>query len=207
MPEISAVIFDIGNVLIEWQPERYYDARFGEARRKAMFETVDLHAMNDRIDRGEGFKDVVYETADLYPAFRDEIRLWHDDWAALATPEISLSVTLLRALRKTGTPVFTLTNFGIETFEIGEAAYPFLKEFDRRYISGHMKCIKPDAQIYDMVEKDCALPAGELLFTDDRIDNIKAAASRGWHTHHFTSPEGWRDCLFSHGLLQAKDIL
>jgi FMN phosphatase YigB (HAD superfamily) len=64
---IEAVVFDIGNVLIEWQPERYYDATIGEDRRRAMFAEVDLHGMNDRVDMGEGFRDVIYETAEAYP--------------------------------------------------------------------------------------------------------------------------------------------
>ena len=78
MPGIDAVVFDIGNVLIEWQPERWYDARVGEARRRAMFAAVDLHAMNDRVDRGEDFREVIYGTADAYPDFAAEIRMWHD---------------------------------------------------------------------------------------------------------------------------------
>jgi len=59
---IQAVVFDIGNVLIEWQPEHYYDRTIGEARRKEMFAAVDLHGMNDRIDTGENFRDVIYDT-------------------------------------------------------------------------------------------------------------------------------------------------
>jgi hypothetical protein len=58
---IEAVVFDIGNVLIEWQPERYYDATIGEDRRRAMFAEVDLHGMNDRVDLGEGFREVIYD--------------------------------------------------------------------------------------------------------------------------------------------------
>ncbi len=92
-------------------------------------------------------------------------------------------------------PVFALTNFGIQTFEIAEPVYPFLGEFDRRYISGHMGVIKPDAEIYAMVEADCGVPPEGLLFTDDRIDNINAAASRGWQTHLFEHPQGWADRL------------
>jgi 2-haloacid dehalogenase len=95
---IEAVVFDIGNVLIEWHPERYYDATIGEDRRRAMFAEVDLHGMNDRVDMGEGFRDVIYETAEAYPAWRAEIRDWYDNWIKLATPAIPHSVKLMRAL-------------------------------------------------------------------------------------------------------------
>ena len=200
MPAIDAVIFDIGNVLIEWQPERYYDAKIGPARRKAMFAAVDLHAMNDRVDRGEGFREVIYATAAAYPEWSAEIRDWHDRWLDLAGPEIPHSVALLRRLRARGVPVFALSNFGVGSFALSETAYSFLTEFDRRYISGHMEVIKPDPRIYEMVEEDCGLAPERLLFADDRADNIAAAAARGWQTHLFDGPGGWADRLVAEGL-------
>ena len=92
MMQPQAVIFDIGNVLIEWQPERFYDAEIGEARRRKMFETVDLHGMNDQVDRGHHFTETVYGTAEQHPEWRDEIRMWHDRWLEMATPVIPHSV-------------------------------------------------------------------------------------------------------------------
>lgn len=198
---IDAVVFDIGNVLIEWVPERFFDRVIGPERRRALFSEVDLHSMNDRVDRGEVFQDVVYACAETYPKWRDEIRMWHDNWLALATPEIPLSVSLLRALRARGVPVFALSNFGRETFALAEPTYPFLAEFDRRYISGHMGVIKPEAEIYAMLEQDCGVAPDRLLFTDDRADNIAVAQARGWQTHLFEGPEGWQDCLIQHGLI------
>jgi 2-haloacid dehalogenase len=201
----KAVIFDIGNVLIEWQPERYYDAVIGADRRRAMFAEVDLHGMNDLVDRGEDFKDTIYQWAEKYPEWRDEIRMWHDNWLEIATPEIPQSVRLLRALRAKGVPVFALTNFGIGTWEIATPVYDFLNEFDRAYVSGHIGVTKPAARIYEMVEEDCGLPPQALLFTDDRAENIEATAARGWQVHLFTGPQGWADCLLGHGLLTAEE--
>lgn len=202
---ISAVIFDIGNVLIEWQPERYYDRVIGKQRRCAMFDAVDLHGMNDRVDRGENFREVIYETAEMYPEWRDEIRQWHDNWIEMAAPEIPRSVRLMRRLRSKGMPVFALTNFGIESFAYAQTHYDFLSEFDRAYVSGHMSVIKPDADIYAQVEDDCGHSPEALLFTDDRSDNIAAAAARGWKTHLFDGPEGWAARLVREGLLSEGD--
>lgn len=202
---IQAVIFDIGNVLIEWQPERYYDRVVGEERRKAMFAAVDLHGMNDQVDRGANFRDTIYKTAEQYPEFRAEIRMWHDDWLELAKPAIPHSVRLLRALRAKGIKVLALTNFGIGTWDIATPVYDFLNEFDHAYVSGHMAVIKPDATIYQMLEDHSGLSGEQLIFADDRIDNIDAARARGWHTHHFKGPQGWADCLVSHGLLTAEE--
>ncbi len=205
MTKPEAVIFDIGNVLIEWQPERYYDQRYGEARRREVFEAVDLHAMNELVDLGHTFSETVKTTAQKHPDFHEEIMVWHDNWLDLATPVIPHSVHLLRQLRAKGVPVFALTNFGIQTFEMAEPVYPFLTEFDRRYISGHMQQTKPGQRIYEMVEEDCKIAPEALLFADDRADNIDAARSRGWQVHLFDGPQGWADRLVIAGLLTKEE--
>lgn len=201
----QAVIFDVGNVLIEWQPERFYDARIGADRRAAMFTEVDLHGMNDVIDRGGPFRETVADWASRYPQWQAEILMWHDNWLDMATPEIPQSVRLLRALRAKGVPVHALTNFGIGTWEIALPAYPVLSEFDRAFVTGHMGVAKPDPAAFAHVEEQTRLPAAALLFADDRADNIAAAKARGWQTHLFTGPEGWAKRLVSAGLLTEQE--
>lgn len=203
--QVNAVVFDIGNVLIGWQPERYFDARIGQARREALFETVDIHAMMVRIDKGGVFGDVVEDTARAHPDWTEEIRWIRDRWTHIAGPEITLSVRLLRALRARGIPCFALSNFGRENFPLSEAQFPFLAEFDRRYISGEMRMAKPDAEIYAAVEADCRLAPDTLLFADDRDENTDAAAARGWQTHLFTAPEPFAADLVARGLLTAAE--
>ncbi len=202
---VELVIFDIGNVLIEWQPERYYDAVIGPERREAMFAEVDLHGMNDAVDRGGKFRETIYATAEQYPEWRDEIRMWHDNWIELATPAIDHSVRLLRALRSKGVPVHALTNFGIDSFDFAATHYGFLDEFDERFISGHLGVIKPDVEIYEIVEAGCGHAPGAILFADDRADNIAVARQRGWNTHLFEGPQGWADRLVAEGLLTASE--
>jgi len=201
----KAVVFDIGNVLIEWQPERFYDAVIGEDRRRAMFEEVDLHFMNERVDRGENFTATIYATADSYPDWSEEIRMWHDRWIELASPAIDHSVRLMRALQTKSIPVFSLTNFGVESYDYAATHYGFLREFDRDFISGHLKVTKPAAEIYNIVEKESGVSGSDLLFTDDRTDNIVAAQQHGWRTHLFEGPQGWADRLVDEGLLTAEE--
>ncbi|SEP06855.1 2-haloacid dehalogenase [Salinihabitans flavidus] len=205
MTRIEAVVFDIGNVLIEWRPERFYDRVIGEARRREMFAALDLHEMNNVVDRGGHFSETIHAFAAANPGWHDEIMMWHDNWIELASPAIDHSVRLLRALRRRGVPVFTLTNFGVQNYPYAAGHYPFLEEFDRHYISGHMKVIKPDPRIYEMVEEDCGIAPDRLLFADDRKDNITAAAARGWQVHHFTEPQGWAGRLVSEGLLSREE--
>jgi len=202
---IKAVVFDIGNVLIEWQPERFYDSVIGETRRREMFAAVDLHAMNDKVDMGQHFTETVYACAEEYPEWRDEIRMWHDRWIEMAAPVIDHSLRLMSALQTKGTPVFSLTNFGIQSYDFAATHYPFMRAFDRDFISGHMTIIKPDPQIYQMLEDASGLSGADLIFTDDRADNIAAAGARGWNTHLFEGPQGWADRLVSEGLLSKAE--
>lgn len=202
---VQAVVFDIGNVLIEWAPERLYDRLFGEARRRELFAAVDLEGMNLGVDKGNPFQQSVYALADENPMYRDEIKLWHDRWLDMASPAIPHSVHLLRRLRAKGIPVFALSNFGRETFEAACAEYEFLTEFDRSYISAHHRLIKPDPAFYAVLETDSGLSGASLLFTDDRPENIDAARARGWHTHLFEGPDGWARTLLSHGLLTEEE--
>ncbi len=204
---IQAVVLDIGNVLIGWQPEPFYDRAIGQERRRAMFDAVDLHKMNDRIDRGATWKEEVEGAALSYPDWSDEIRMWHDRWLEMASPAIDHSVRLLRALRRADIPVFALSNFGIQTFELAEREYPFLAEFDRRYISGYLGEVKPEPAIYAALEADIDFAPSGLLFTDDRQDNIDAAAARGWQTHLFTTPDAWAARLVQEDLLTADQAI
>ncbi|WP_099827820.1 HAD family hydrolase [Oceaniglobus indicus] len=198
---VKAVVFDIGNVLIEWNPHRYYDAKIGADRRRALFDAVDLEAMNLSIDAGAPFRETIYAMADAHPEWRDDIRDWHDNWIEMASPSIPHSVSLLRALRARDVPVFALTNFGVDSFAYAATQYPFFNEFDRAYVSGRMELIKPDPAIYAALEADCGVAPDALLFTDDRPENIEAAAARGWRTHLFDGPAGFAARLVAEGLL------
>jgi 2-haloacid dehalogenase len=201
----QAVVFDIGRVLIEWEPERFYDRVLGEARRQAFFAAVPIHAMNERVDLGDVWADSVAALAREHPDWAEEIGHWHGRWIEMASPEIPRSIRLLRALRRKGVPVFALTNFGRETFDHAAAHYPFFHEFDRAFVSGRLRLAKPDPAIYEAVERDLGLSGPQLLFTDDRPENVEAAARRGWRTHLFTGPEGFADRLVAEGLLSPEE--
>jgi len=205
MPAVQAVIFDIGNVLLGWQPEAFFDGVIGPDRRRALFAQVDLDAMNERVDLGEGFRDIIHRTADSHPGWAHEIRLWHDRWIEMLTPVMEPSVAALRALRAAGVPVFALSNFGGPSFELAKNRYPFLAEFDMHFISAHHRMIKPDPRFYALVEQASGLAPESLLFTDDRPENIAAAAARGWQTHLFDDPAAWPARLRAEGLLKAPD--
>jgi len=201
---IQAVVWDLGRVLIEFDPEQFYDREIGPERRKALFQAVDLHAYNLRVDAGEPLVETFQEAAREAPEFATEIMYWADRWIEMASPAIPGSVRLLERLRAQGTPLLALTNFGEETFRIACARYPFLAYFDQLYVSARLKAIKPEPAIYEAIEQGCGFAPDTLLFTDDRPENIATARQRGWHTHLFQGPEGWADCLIRHGLLPKE---
>ena len=205
MAGIEAVVFDIGNVLIGWAPEQFYDKVIGAEKRARLFVEVPIFEMNDRVDLGADFTKSVHELASQHHEWKAEILLWHDRWLEMAQPEIEHSSKLLRALRAKKILVFALSNFGVGSLEIAKKAYPVLTEFDRAYVSGHLGVMKPDPEIYQRLEDDSGVSPGGLLFADDRLDNIEAADARGWGTHHFVEPQGFADRLVAENLLTETE--
>ena len=200
MPTPKAVVFDIGNVLLHWDPHQLYDPEIGEEARKALFAAVDLDGMNKRVDLGAPFRETVYAEADKHPEHGDLVRMWHDRWIEMATPFLDDTLAILRAIKARGVPVFALSNFGVESYDYAVSVYPGLREFDREYISGRLRVMKPDARIYEIVEEDSGLAGPDLFFIDDRADNIAAATARGWQGYQFGTAHGLRQVLGDTGL-------
>ena len=201
----TLLVWDIGNVLLEWRPERYYDRRIGETRRRALFGEVDLDGTNLAIDGGAAFRDAIHALAEAHPGWRREILWWHDDWLALCAPPIPRSVRLLERCVEKGVPCHALTNFGADTFAMALEAYPFLRRFDAAHVSAHLRLLKPDPAIYAAVEARTGLPPEAHLFVDDRAENVAAAEARGWRAHRFDGPEGWAARLVAEGVLLADE--
>ncbi|MBJ2151121.1 HAD-IA family hydrolase [Paracoccus sp. IB05] len=201
----EAVIFDIGNVLLRWDPEGFYDREIGETRRRALFAETGLMEVNDEIDAGAPFRASIEELAARHPAWAAEIMMWHDRWHDLASPPITGAIRLRDTLRAKGIPVFALTNFGDGSWDHALLRYGFLADFDRLYISGRLKLVKPDPALYAHVEADCGIAPDRLLFADDRADNIAAAARRGWRTHQVESWEGLARRLVAEDLLTEAE--
>lgn len=201
---VQAVVFDIGRVLIGWDPEGFYDRVIGPDARARLLAQVPLHAMNLGLDRGDPWLASVTALADRHPDWRAAIMHWHDRWIEMTGPPIAHSVRLLRALRGKGVPVYALTNFGAESFRLAIATYPFFAEFDGALVSGEVGVMKPEPAIYEHVEAMAGLTGDAILFTDDNAANIAAAALRGWRTHLFTDPVPFAARLVAEGLLTER---
>lgn len=202
---VDLVVFDIGRVLLEWDPEGYYDKAMGHVARVRLFREVPLHEMNLRIDAGEPWHKTVEDTALKHARWHKDVLGWRDHWNKMAGPLIPESVSLLRALRSKGIPVWALTNFGRETFEYAQSLWPALTEFDGMVVSGHLGVVKPSPEIYAVLERDTGVAPGRILYTDDSAPNIRAAEARGWKTHLFDGPAGLRQRFVDEGLLSPAE--
>lgn len=205
-PPPTAVVFDIGNVLVGWDPLGPYDRAIGPDARARLFAEVDLETMNLEVDRGRPLTEAVAARAARHPEHAGHIRLWPSLWRQMFAPVLGPSVAALRALKAHGVPVFALSNFGRETFAMAEADHDFLRLFDRRFLSGELGTLKPEAEIYAALEAATGLSGPALLFADDRAENIAVAAARGWRTHHFTDPSGWTARLLAEGMLRPEEV-
>ena len=198
----KVVVFDIGNVILNWDPDLLYSKLIPDpAARQTFFADTNIHEMNLDVDRGAPFRDTIYAHADRYPDHGDLIRAWHDRWPEMLTPEISGTSNILRRLKSNSIPVFALSNFGADSYTLARKIYPILLEFDREYISGRMKLIKPDPGIYEELERDSGFHGADLCFFDDSAKNIDAAKSRGWQAHIFENPAKMQSDLENMGLL------
>lgn len=197
----TTMVFDIGRVLIDWQPEAFFDREIGPEARARLFAEVDLYAMNLRIDHGHGLDAPIETMAARHPDWAAAIRLWRDRWPEMLAGPIQGSVDLLHRLKAAGVPVLALTNFGTETLKMAQSLFPFLNDFDRMFVSAELRLLKPDPAIYAALETAMRLPPESLFFTDDVAENTQAAAARGWHVHHFTTPERLALALSDVGLL------
>ncbi len=187
-PRPDLVLFDLGGVLIEWDPRRLYRKLIAdEAAMEAFLGTVCTPAWNLELDRGRPFAEAVAELVAAHPEKRPLIEAYHQRWLEMIGGPIEATVALLEELAARRTPLRALTNWSAETFALvhDDPAYAFLGRFAHIYVSGSLGMIKPDDDIFEHVLDDTGLDAGSVLFIDDSAANIEAARRLGFLTHHF----------------------
>ncbi|WP_366656567.1 HAD family phosphatase [Fodinicurvata sp. EGI_FJ10296] len=183
------IVFDVGRVLVEWDPDRLYGQLIPDAaERQAFFDRVGLEKMNVDADRYGSLERHVATLAENYPADAHLILPWWHQWHEMCWAEKPETARLLEAVRAAGFPVWALSNFAMDTFAIAQTRFPILTTFDGMVISGNEKTVKPEAEIYAILEKRTGLTGSDLFFIDDKAENIAAAEARGWQGHLFDDP-------------------
>lgn len=189
-------LFDIGNVLVDWNPDYLLQKLLPDADAVAAFRAEAMtEARILEMDRGQDWAAQLAEIAVAVPHHLDTAKAYRDRWVETIREPIAGSVTLFEALRAAGYPIYALSNFGAENFAMAEAVYPFLTHFTGRIISGHEGVVKPDPAIYRLAIDRFGLNPAETLFIDDRRENIDAARALGFQGHLFTTPDTLRDAL------------
>lgn len=196
-----AVVFDIGGVLIHWDPRLLYrkllPSEDAVERFLAMVCTPDW---NERFDAGRPLAEGIAEQVERFPHHEPLIRAWGARFAEMMLP-MPGSLALLDELAARGTRLYALSNWAAETFESTRGLFPFLERFDGLVISGKIGVAKPDPRIFAHLLDAHRLEARELLFVDDRANNLEAAQALGIESVLFEGPATLRADLVSRGLL------
>lgn len=198
------VVFDIGNVLIHWDPRALYRTIFkSEDEVEWFLGHVCTHDWNTEQDRGRSFEDAIAEATARHPDHAEAIAAYHLRWTETILGPIPGSVAILETLNAQGTPLYAITNWHQDKFRETRARYPFLGLFRDIVVSGDERVVKPDPAIYRLLLDRNGLEAASCLFIDDNAANVAGARAVGMKAHHFTSPETLRAELAALGLLQG----
>lgn len=205
-PLLSTVVFDLGAVLIDWDPRYVYRDLFpgDEAGMEAFLADVTSATWNHQMDAGKPWADAVAELVAIHPERRDLIEAYWTRWSEMLHGDIPETVAILRELRDRGeVRLFALTNWSAETFPVARERFAFLGWFEGIVVSGEEGIAKPDPAIFDLLLERYGIEAGRALFVDDRPDNVAAAEACGMVGTVFRSPELLRAELVARGLLPA----
>jgi 2-haloacid dehalogenase len=203
-PVISAVVFDLGGVLIDWDPRHLYRTLFDDqAEMEHFLATVTTPEWNREQDAGRPWSEAIEELARRHPERRELITAYWERWHETLGDAIEHTVEVLDELRGTGVRLFALTNWSGETFPVARPRYPFLEWFEGIVVSGDERLIKPDPAIFEVLVERYGLEPATTLFIDDQPANVAAARELGFQALRFVDGASLRRDLRGLGLLPA----
>ena len=198
---VQAVIFDIGNVLVRWDPRALYERLISDTEELDWFLThVVTLAWHTHHDAGRPLDEGIRLLTRRYPAYADLIAAFKPRWDDTIIGPIEGSVRLLEALDDAGVPVYAVTNYSAETFPAFRRDFPFARRFRDVVVSGQHGVVKPDPRIYDIALRRFATTPARTVFIDDRPDNVSGAEAKGLIGLPFTGPERLASDLRALGL-------
>jgi 2-haloacid dehalogenase len=197
------IIFDFGDVLVEWKFHNLYRKVFNsDAEIELFLEKTGLREMNRRFDAGYPFEKGIAELITAHPEYAHELGLFNTRWIEAKGKQNDEVIALMRELKAHGYPLYGLSNWSREKFDTVKDTLAFLPLLEDYLISGDAGVTKPDERIYRMLLERIGRPAGACLFIDDAPENIEAAAKLGIGTIHYRSPQLLRRELESLGILR-----
>ena len=196
------VVFDIGNVLVHWEPRALYRKIFAtEAEVDWFITNVCNSAWNLEQDRGRSFAAAVREATARFPEHAEAIAAYDLRWHETVLGPIDGTVEILEDLRQRGTPLYAITNFNQDKFRETLERFAFLGVFRDIVVSGDERILKPDPAIYRLLLDRNSLAASSCVFIDDSEKNVRGAEAVGMKAIHFTTPDALRTELAGMGLL------
>jgi 2-haloacid dehalogenase len=185
----TTVVFDVGNVLLRWDPRNLYRRIFDdEVQMEWFLSTICTTEWNVEQDRGRDWDEAVALLVGQYPDHETSIRAFHDRWHETVSGVIDDNVALLQQLRQAGVPTYCITNFSGPKFVEAQKRFPFLASFDGVIVSGDERVLKPDPAIYELLLSRYGLVAGDCIFIDDSEANVEGARKVGMHAIHYREP-------------------
>jgi len=184
---VKHVVFDIGKVLLHYDPElAYLDVIPDATERRWFLENICTGAWNIEQDRGRSWRDAEALLIEAHPDRSDHIRAFRQNWNRMVPHSYDGSVAILRGLIARGHDVTMLTNFASDTLREAQGRFPFLTESRGVTVSGDIHMLKPDREIYDHHVASFDLDPAATLFIDDSPANVEGAKAAGWQAVHFT---------------------
>lgn len=202
----QAIVFDLGGVLIDWNPRHLYRRLFAdEAEMEKFLSEVCTPHWNEQQDAGRSFAEAVEMLVCEHSAHEEMIRAFWQRWPEMIGGAIEPTVQVMRELKEAGYPLYALSNWSAETFPLARPMFEFFDWFEDILVSGTVKMIKPDRRIFELLLHRISRTASECVYIDDSAVNAAAARELGFRVIHFRSGAQLRDELIALGVqLEAR---
>jgi 2-haloacid dehalogenase len=203
MMTINTLVFDLGGVLIDWNPDYLYTKLIpDEQERKWFLSTVCTPDWNEEQDAGRSLAEATEHLVAKYPDHEASIRAYYDRWTEMLGGPIHETVEIFRELKSRGQlKLYALTNWSAETFPVALEMYEFLHWFDGRLVSGAERMRKPSPEIYRLLIDRFGIDPKKAIYVDDNVRNVLPARELGFIGIHFRTPELFREELVGLGVL------
>jgi len=200
---IDTLVFDLGGVLIDWNPEYLYNKIIpDEQERKWFLSTICTPDWNEEQDAGRSLQEATEYLVKKFPEHEKAIRAYYGRWKEMLGGPIHETVEIFRELKDRGKlKLYALTNWSAETFPVALELYDFLHWFDGRLVSGEEKVRKPFPEIYNLLIERFSIDPKHAIYVDDNIRNVLPARDLGFVGIHFRTPELFKEELKRLGVL------
>jgi len=200
-PKLTTVVFDLGGVLIAWDPRLLYRTLLPEDEIEAFLAEVEFLEWNHHQDAGRPFAEAVDEHARRFPHRRELLAAYFERFPETLAGAIDGTVEILEELDTSGVRLLALTNWSAETFDHARQRFDFLTRFEDILVSGEVRIAKPDPRIFALLLERYGLDPASTVYVDDAQKNVAAGEAAGLRSLRFETPEQLRADLTELGLL------